>query len=257
MENPQNYNKPVLEIPTNVIELPTGGRFYKEKQETVTIEMLVGQDEDMITAKRVQDNPNQFCIELIRRKVKDLRIPPEDLLPIDADYIMFNMIVDAFGPIITERVENFNNEGEIIEVELDIRKDFEQYFPSEYSWDEENTTWVKLPMTNQDVRFGMLTIGERARAVRESKAKKMSLKNFLMMMAVKEIKTQKGESIKDKIEIKSYLDYLPLKDSRFLEKSIVKAEPRIQAEKEIVSGGGDTESFRRTFEFNYIHLFQS
>lgn len=259
----QGYFDPAMAIPSDVVTLPTGGELYQNNQKTVTVEVLVGADEELININSIKNNAPNFYIELLNRKVKDLGFPPEELLMIDVHKILFHILMNSYGPLIEYNMNDPYKKGAEIPVSLDIRKDFEEKFPDHVQWDENMTTLIELPKTKHKVKVGLPTLGvlARAKSLHDNQyqgAVKKSAMSFILAMCIKEIHMN-GEVIKDKGTIDTALSRLPLGDYDFLKREFDNIEPKIICGKYITSNAqgedGQPLKFFREWVFDPIFFF--
>ncbi len=71
-----------LNLPHDVVQLPTGGIFYKSKKKSIRVGYLTAEDENIL-ANVLQGKREDIIISLLRNKIYEHDIKPEEL--IDAD----------------------------------------------------------------------------------------------------------------------------------------------------------------------------
>jgi len=117
-----NLYTPQTDVPYDIIELPSRGLLYKNKQSKIKLAFLNGMDESIIT------NPNllksgEFLEVLINRKMLDTDIKYKDLHIGDRNAIMIWLRSTGYGPMYNIVLSNpKSKEYEEFTVEIDLSK---------------------------------------------------------------------------------------------------------------------------------------
>ena len=87
----ENFN-----LPHDVVQLPSGGIFYKSKKKSVKIGYLTATDENALMAGRgTNDN---IIMSLLRNKLYEHDLRPEELIDGDVEAILIFLRNTSFGP---------------------------------------------------------------------------------------------------------------------------------------------------------------
>ena len=93
----QNVNQMNFNLPHDVITLPSGGRFYKNKKKSVKVGFLTASDENIL-ANASNMSGDQVIQQLIRSKVYEPDLKVDDMLEGDIEAILIFLRSSAFGP---------------------------------------------------------------------------------------------------------------------------------------------------------------
>ena len=88
----ENFN-----LPHDIVKLPSGGRFYKSKKSSVKVGYLTANDENIIVNSILNDRDN-LILTLLRNKVYERDLRPEELLEGDIEAILIFLRNTSFGP---------------------------------------------------------------------------------------------------------------------------------------------------------------
>lgn len=137
----------------DVIPLPSNGECYKSKISTLPVGYLTAYDENVII------NPNLYGLNLVidtllKLKVLDKTIDPNDLLEGDRDAIILFLRTTGYGNEYPLRVTD-NETGTEFKTVIDLSK--LHYKPFTLKGDENGWFDFTLPVTKKEVKFRFLT----------------------------------------------------------------------------------------------------
>ena len=90
------YGQMNFNLPHDVVPLPTGGVFYKNKKKSLKIGYLTAADENILL-NASSNNKDGVVIQLMRSKIYENDIRPEELLTGDVEAILIFLRNTAFG----------------------------------------------------------------------------------------------------------------------------------------------------------------
>jgi hypothetical protein len=93
----QNINQTNFNLPHDVLTLPSGGKFYKNKKKSVKVGFLTAADENIL-ASASNMSGDQVIQQLIRAKVYEPDLKVDDMLEGDIEAILVFLRNTAFGP---------------------------------------------------------------------------------------------------------------------------------------------------------------
>lgn len=141
------------DIPYDLIPLPSKGLIYPHKKSRLPVSYLNASDEDLITSPNLYLDGKIIDV-LLRRKILDKEIRPEDLCKGDRDAIIVWLRSTGYGEKFPVSVKDPDT-GEPFETEIDLSqlkiKDF-NLIP-----DKEGNIEFKLPKSGDVVKFRILT----------------------------------------------------------------------------------------------------
>ena len=149
-ENLIKYGQENFNLPHDVVQLPSQGKFYKSKKKSVKVGFLTAADENIIMASNADD----MVMTLIRNKVYEPDLRPDEMLNGDIEAILIFLRNTSFGPEykinVLDPQTNKRFPTEILLDELDFKKTSVQ--PN-----ENGTFDVTLPKSNVNVSINPLT----------------------------------------------------------------------------------------------------
>ena len=239
-----NYVPEDLKTPYDILELPSQGILYKNKQKSVKVEYLTAMDESILTSPNISSG-NRLISILLKRKVKDLGFDVEDLLEGDRTAIMLFLRATSFGEEYKQLVWD-ENKVDYVEGIVDLSKLEQKKLTVKP--DERGEFEYTLPKTNKKVTFTLLT-GRDDETVefRNSEFEKRNedgVSNKTIFRLEQQVKSIDGN--RDKIIISNVLQKLPIIDSRSLKKYIDDITPGINFKTSArIQGGGSVDTFLR------------
>jgi hypothetical protein len=230
------YKDESLSIPYDVIELPSQGLLYPNKQSTVKIEYLTTMDESILSSPNLLEN-GLFLDTLLDRKVKNSEIPPKEMLMGDRMAILVFLRSTGYGPIYPIRAYDSNTSA-FFDTEFDLST--LKVKKLNIKPDKDNMFDYILPNTKKNVKFKILTgeqykkIDERDEAYQKRSGTDQS--NKVVYTLEEMIKNIDGET--DALKISSIIHRLPIMDSRSLREYASSIEPGLDFNITVRTPGG-------------------
>jgi hypothetical protein len=145
-----NYNAPF-----DVIPLPSKGKTYKNKKESIKVAYMTTADENILTSPNLLQS-GEFLSIFINRKILDPNIRYEDLLLGDRNAIMIWLRATGYGEMYPITVLDDNNE--VFDVEFNLNDLKIQELGAEP--DEEGLFHYDFKLCKVHVKFKLLTMGD-------------------------------------------------------------------------------------------------
>lgn len=221
-----------LEIPTELVPLPSCGKVYPESsalhgKEAIEIRPMTAREEDILTS-RALIKKGTVITELIRSCLVDKSIDPNKLVVGDRNAIMTSLRITGYGseynvdivcPACEEKSKNCFDLTQlpIKRLEVDPLNTGENIFEYE------------LPYTKKKVKFKFLDgedetqiskLQERSKKAGNRTSNMITLRYRYQILAV--------ENITDKTKIQMFIRNMPAKDSMALRNHIDNIEPGIE-----------------------------
>jgi hypothetical protein len=240
----QNFN-----LPHDMVQLPTGGIFYKSKKKSVKIGYLTANDENyLIGAGRSSEN---IILKLLRNKLYEHDLRPEELLDGDVEAILIFLRNTSFGPEysinLTDPATDKPFVGTILLDELNIRK-------TEVKPDEDGTFTTKLPKTGVTVKLRPTTFNDTIELDRMADqypaGRQVPRITWKLLKHIVEID---GEQDKSKISL--FIDTLPIMDSKYIRKFLKENEPSLDLKRSVIAPSGELVSFEIAFGVDFFRPF--
>jgi hypothetical protein len=240
----QNFN-----LPHDMVQLPTGGIFYKSKKKSVKIGYLTANDENyLIGAGRSSEN---IILKLLRNKLYEHDLRPEELLDGDVEAILIFLRNTSFGPEYSINLIDPATDkpfvGTILLDELNIRK-------TDVKPDEDGTFTTKLPKTGVTVKLRPTTFNdtiELDKMADQYPAGRQAPR--ITWKLLKHIVEIDGEQDKSKISL--FIDTLPIMDSKYIRKFLKDNEPSLDLKRSVIAPSGELVSFEIAFGVDFFRPF--
>ena len=232
---------------TEVVKLPSGGRFYEEGStlygvEEVEIKHMTAREEDILANPQFIENGTIFD-KLLKSILVDKTIKPEHFLPADRTAIMYAARITGYGP---EYVLNMtcNACGKNADFTFDISKqEILNDTPPGVELNEATGTFLfELPKTGLSVEVRLLTTEDESFISKQNeKAQELGLPvNKTVNLFQRAVVSVNG--ISDQAALSQLFENLPAIDSRKIRTVINNISPRLSTKQTIACGSCGTES---------------
>lgn len=244
-ENIKEYGQANFNLPHDIVPLPSGGIFYKNKKKSVKVGYLTAADENLLLG-----NNNNFVIPLLRNKIYEYDIKPEDMVEGDIEAILIFLRNTSFGPeleikTIDPKTGNyFNSIIDLSELEIINGK----------SPNDDGTYTITLPKNKDVVKLKPLTYGDVMDindAIESYPKNRIAPK--VTMRLTKEIIEINGNTTKG--DIAKYVENMPIADSKFIRKFLNENEPKLNLKKNIKTPSGDMTTVYTGFGVEFFRPF--
>jgi len=241
----ENFN-----LPHDIVPLPTGGVFYKNKKKSVKVGYLTANDENIIL-NGLQGNKDGVIINLLRNKLYEPELRPEQLLESDIEAILLYLRNTSFGSeyiiSLVDPKTNKRFESTIMLDELNIKT-------GNHSPDSDGTFVIKLPKNQDLVRVRPLNYGDI------SEIEKMS-ESYPPNRVVPKITWRLDKMIvdvngnPDRMFISQYIESLPIMDSKFIRNFIKENVPSLDLKKTVIAPSGEIVDTEINFGVEFFRPF--
>ena len=237
-------------LPHDIVTLPSGGIYYKSKKKSIKVGYLTANDENVLIGAAQNANTN-IILTLLRSKIYESELRPEELLNGDVEAIMIYLRNTSFGPeyvvnlIDPKTSKSFNST--IILDELNIRQ-------TQTKPDENGLFLTKLPKSGSTVKLKPLTyseilelskLGDQYPAGRVAPTVTWRLNKQI----------QEVDGITDKGQIAVFIESLPIMDSKFIRNFMRDNEPSLDLRRTTNAPSGEMVSFEITFGVEFFRPF--
>ena len=241
----ENFN-----LPHDVVQLPSGGIFYKNKKKSVKVGYLTATDENIL-AGAVQNSNQNIILTLLRNKIYEHDLRPEDLLEGDVESILIFLRNTSFGPeynvTVNDKTTGKNFETTILLDELNIKR-------TQVTPDENGMLTTILPRSGNTVKVKPLTYSEI-----------LELDNMVEQYPIGRIApsvtwrlnkiVQEVDGITDREKISSFIDSLPIMDSKHIRNFVKENQPSLNLEKTVIAPSGEKVSIKIAFGVEFFRPF--
>lgn len=234
-----NVNNQVdFEPQHDIIDLPSEGRFYKNKKDKVKVAYLTAADENILTSPNLLQSGKVIDV-LLDRKIIDKDLRANQMLSGDKNAVLFFLRATGYGEMYPVELIDPKT-GEKFEAELDIS----QFKPKPITLNPDENgecAWV-LPKSKHNVKFRYLTAEEDEKLVKEDDARRKKLgQNAISEILTKRLAAQLTEvnGSRDIIMIQQYVNQMSVMDSGALRKHISDNEPGLDLSINVEAPSGE------------------
>lgn len=236
-------------LPHDVVQLPSGGIFYKSKIKSVKVGYMTANDENyLIGSSRTSDN---IILTLLRNKLYEHSLRPEELLDGDIEAILIFLRNTSFGPEYVINLVDPKTDKKftttILLDELNIKK-------TEFKPDESGTFITKLPKSGVSVKLRPTNLGDTV-DLDKSEAEYPEGRRFpsVTTKLLKHVVEVDGNT--DRTKISSFIDSLPIMDSKYIRTFLRENQPSLDLKRTAIAPSGELVSFEITFGVDFFRPF--
>jgi hypothetical protein len=234
MDTSQQYGQQNFTLPHDVVKLPTGGVFYKSKKKSIKVGYLTAADENILMAGE-NIGKDGLVMTLLRNKIYEPDIKPDELLQGDIESILIFLRNTAFGPEYTVNIVDPDNPSKQIQTTIVLDELFFKETKEKPS--EDGTFTAKLPKSGLTVKIKPLSFGELNELDKMAEgypqgriAPKQTWKLNKMVVEI--------EGNADRGFIAQNIDALPISDAKYIRTFIEENEPRLNLRKKVITPSG-------------------
>ena len=248
MENEILYGQTNFNLPHDVVELPSRGLYYKNKKSGVKVGYLNATDEDVLSSGVKNNN---LLITLLRNKLYEPEIKPEDLLDGDIEAILIFLRNTSFGPEYTLNLMDPAT-GKMFQHTFVI--DEVNFKKPNTTPNEDGTYTTTLPRTGAIVKLRLLSLGDKTKITdMETKYPKGRVAPITIWTLQEQIVELNGET--DRGKIIEFVQNMPIMDSKHIKRFISQNEPGLDLTLEVIAPSGENVSTSITFGVDFFRPF--
>lgn len=236
-------------LPHDMVQLPTGGIFYKSKKKAVKIGYLTANDENyLIGASRSSEN---IILKLLRNKMYEHDLRPEELLDGDVEAILIFLRNTSFGSEYSVNLVDPATDKPFVATinldELNIKK-------TEVTPDEDGTFTTILPKTGSTVKLRPTTFYDTIELDKMAEQYPVGRQAPRITWKLsKHIVEVDGDQDRSKISL--FIDSLPIMDSKYIRKFLKENEPSLDLKRSVIAPSGELVSFEIAFGVDFFRPF--
>ncbi len=245
------YGQMDFNLPHDIVPLPSGGKFYKSNKKSVKVGYLTAADENIISNLVNQPNKENFFTSLVRMKLYEPELKPEELLFGDVEAIMVFLRNTSFGseyqvyvvdPATNKRFLATIDLGEINLKTTTHEPDNDGYFTT------------ILPRGGNTVKLKILTTGDELEINKAMESypsglvpPKITWRLSKMIISI--------DGNEDRNFISTFIEKMPIMDSKHIRKFMSENEPGLDLKKEVIAPSGEKVVVDITFGVEFFRPF--
>jgi hypothetical protein len=249
MDTSQQYGQQGLNLPHDVVTLPTGGMFYKSRKKSIKVGYLTASDENLLMAG--DSNKEGLIMTLLRSKIFEPDLKPSELLQGDIQAILIFLRNTAFGP-----EYNFTLEDPETGKKFDTTISLEELFikQTEVKPNEDGTFTTVLPKSGLSVKLKPLSFGELDELDKMAEAypagRVAPKQTWKLTKMVKDINGNSDISF-----ITQSMESLPIADAKYIRRFVDENEPSLDLNKKIIAPSGKEVYVNIAFGVEFFRPF--
>lgn len=248
MDQAQQYGQMNMNLPHDVVPLPSGGVFYKNKKKALKVGYLTAQDENLLISSSANKNLVQT---LLRSKIYETDFQVEDLLESDVEAIMIFLRNTAFGP---EYIFNLLDPKTNKKFESTVVLDELNIIQPKLKPNDNGLFELNLPKSGSNVLCKLLTLRDINSL---SDMKDSYPPNVTVPLITKrlELHIVSVDGNEDREFISQFVNTLPIMDSKFIRNTMKDCEPRLDLNRQVTAPSGEKVNVDITFGAEFFRPF--
>ena len=248
MDNSAQYGQQDFNLPHDVVMLPSQGKFYRNKKSSLKVGYLTAADENILLGQR---NPDNIVHTLLRNKIYEPDVDPNQLLDCDVEAILIFLRNSSFGP---EYTFTLRDPKTLKDFQQTILLDELNVKPGSMEPGDDGLFEFQLPVSKMNVKCKLMTLGD----IKEIQKIQDSYPDGVVAPVVTkrlemQIVSLNGET--DKGRIAQEVQTLPIADSKFIRKTMQDVEPRLDLDRVFTAPSGEKVTSRITFGAEFFRPF--
>lgn len=248
MDESRKYGQENFNLPHDVLNLPSAGKFYANKKKSIKVGYLTAQDENLLLSSNVNDNLVNL---LLTNKIYEPDLRPHQLLEGDAEAVLVFLRNTSFGPEYNFKLKDPKSGKEF---EHTVRLDELKVKSAIIEPNEKGLFEFNLPKSNVSVECRLLTMGDvdELRDIEKQYPDGMTIP-IVTNRLNKQIVSVNGNS--DNESITKFINNLPIMDSKFIRNTLKDCEPRLDLDQVVIAPSGEKVNVKITFGVEFFRPF--
>ena len=239
--NGSSDQKENINVPHDVLPLPSEGKLYPSKKKSIRVAYLTASDENILTSPNLIENGDYIKV-LLERKILDDDITYEDLHTGDRNAILIWLRATGYGPEYPVKLTDPSS-GEDFETTVDLNNLKSIKLGAEP--DKEGLFDFKLPTSGKNIKFKLLSVGDvdeiEKQIEYETSELGSNINNSITYTLSKHIVEIEGN--RDQKYIWDFVNSMVVRDSRALRKYIDDNESGIDMNITVRTPGGESYTY--------------
>ena len=237
-----------MNLPHDVVPLPSQGLFYSNKKKSLKVGYLTAQDENILLSSSMNNN---LVMTLLKNKIYEPDFNVNELLDGDAEAILIFLRNTAFGSDYVFKLKDPKTgkdfETTVALDELDIIKP--KITPNDKGLFEFN-----LPKTAVNVKCRLLNIQDTNELTSLSDSYPDGVTVPIVTKRLEKIVVSiDGDENREKIS--TFISTLPIADSKFIRNTMSDCEPKLNLNRTTTAPSGEKVTMRITFGAEFFRPF--
>lgn len=248
MDTSAQYGQQDFDLPHDVVELPSRGKFYANGKSSIKVGYLTAQDENTLLSQRQTDN---VIMTLLRNKIYEPNFDPMVLLECDVEAILIFLRNTSFGSSYTF---NLKDPKTLKDFESTITLDEISVKPVTIEPNSEGLFEIMLPVSKKMAKCRLLNQKDTQELQKMMDSYPEGVVTPVVTKRLERVIVEFDGS-KDLSDISSTIVNLPIADSKHIKKTMEGAEPRLDLTRVFTSPSGEKVTTRIAFGGEFFRPF--
>jgi rubredoxin len=222
---PEQFIDTEFQVPTDYVQLPSGGMFYPNRKSSVQIKYLTAEEENILTSADLIKSGKVLDV-LLKKAIIDKDIDPEELLSSDRNAVLIALRITGYGDEYEAKTTcpmcSHVNKNTVLLSSLQNRDVAD-------TPDSEGLFSVQLPKCKANIKFRLLKGSDETRLQKVAELNKKSVGNNMKYQTVLTerylLQIMEVQGNRDKTFIKKFISAMPIADSLFFREYLKEVEP--------------------------------
>jgi hypothetical protein len=249
MDNALDYGQQQFNLPHDVVKLPSRGIYYTPKKESLKVGYLTASDENVLMSP---NNTKDGVIKtLLRSKIYEHGFDISQMINVDVQAVLIFLRNTAFGSEYEFTIRDPKTNSTF---ETTILLDEINYLPPKHTPTENGLFEFELPKSKKKVKLKLLTLGEESEIdnIIDQYPKGMTAPVITKRLE-KHIVELDGNT--DKGVIATFINQMPISDSKDIRKFISECEPKIDLDRKVIAPSGEEVTVSVSFGVEFFRPF--
>lgn len=248
MDQAQQYGQMNMNLPHDVVPLPSQGVFYKNKKKSLKVGYLTAQDENVLLSA---GNNQNLVTTLLKSKIYEPDFNVNEMLDGDAEAILIFLRNTAFGSEYNFRLKDPKTKKDF---DTNVMLDELDILQPKIQPNNEGLFELNLPKTGKNVVCRLLTIGDTNELSKlQDEYPEGVTVPIVTRRLEKHIVAIDGDTNRENIA--TFVNTLPIMDSKFIRNTMTDCEPRLDLNRTVMAPSGEKVNVRITFGAEFFRPF--
>ena len=237
-------------ISYDIVELPSRGIHYTNNKKSLKVAYLTASDENILSSANLLAS-NKMIDELLKRKILDKDFDVEELCEEDKQAILIFLRNTAFGSEYKYKMIDSKTEKEFT---ININLSELKYKDFTLVADSNGEFKYFMEKSGVDVTFKFLT-NKQEKEIQEIEKSWNGIGVAPIITKQLEMMIKSVAGNKDMMNIRNFVDRLPIKDSQDFKKFVKENKPSVDLTQNITTPSGDTIQVEIGFGVEFFRPF--
>mgnify|MGYP000029209581 FL=1 len=248
MDQGKQYGQANMDLPHDVVPLPSQGIFYVNKKKSLKVGYLTAQDENILLSSSGDKN---LVTTLLKNKIYEPDFNINDILDGDAEAILIFLRNTAFGPEYNFKLKDPKTKKDF---DATILLDELNILQPKIKPNNKGLFEFNLPKTGVNVICRLLNVGDTTELSRLDESYPVGVTVPIVTKRLeKHVVSIDGDENREKIS--TFINTLPIMDSKFIRNTMSDCEPKLDLDRTVMAPSGEKVNVRITFGAEFFRPF--